>query len=216
MSRIHSFALSERWSSAANTDAFCDEAIENVHLACIAEGLSEKPGLGSASGIAVSSLIDAVKGMKGSPAATLISAVHGSEDRIRRKNEKKAGGFRDATHLSAAIIDDNLDCTILDTGEGNVLVISPAGVLIPRDFPKSSPMDPGPFPPSTGKKPSGQMFSIHSASRTSCNAPILFSCLSGISFFSSALPDCTHSYRRSGLRKLSAKTGRMWRPPAKS
>ena len=147
MSRIHSFALSERWSSAANTDAFCNEAVESVHLAGIAEGLSEKPGLGSASGIAVSSLIDAVKGMKGSPAATLISAVHESEARIQKKNEDKAGGFRDATHLSAAIIDDKLDCTILDTGEGNVLVISPDRVLVPRDLPKSSPADPGLFPP---------------------------------------------------------------------
>jgi serine/threonine protein phosphatase PrpC len=76
--------------------------------------------------------------MKGSPAATLDAAVHAIEARIRARKAGPAGAAHNRTHLSAGIVSDSLDSTILDTGEGNVLLITPDGIFIPRDYPHAS------------------------------------------------------------------------------
>ncbi len=160
MTRIHSFALSERWSSAPNTDAFCAEPVASIHLFGMAEGLSGRPGLGSASGIAISALIDTTRKMTSSPAETLVAALRESEARIQKKKGAPPGSVRDATRLSAAIVNDSLECTILDAGEGNALVITPETVSIPADFPKAShPFDPGPVTSGPAGKPGAQMIS---------------------------------------------------------
>jgi len=57
--------------------------------------------------------------MKGSPAAALDAAVNGIETRIRAQKAGTRGEARDGTHLSACIVSDSLDSTILDTGEGD-------------------------------------------------------------------------------------------------
>jgi len=144
MSRIHFFAISERWISAPNNDAFCAEKFGDYHLFSVAAGLSDQPGLDSASGIAISSLIDSVREMKGSPAAALDAAVNAIETRIRAQKAGTRGEARVGTHLSAGIVSDSLDSTILDTGEGDVLLITPDGIFIPRDYPHAS------TPPDTG------------------------------------------------------------------
>jgi serine/threonine protein phosphatase PrpC len=144
MSRIHFFAISDRWSSAPNNDAFSTEKFGDYHLFGVAAGLSDRPGLGSASGIAISSLIDSVREMKGSPAVALNAAVHATEARIRARKAGPPGEARYGTHLSAGIVSDSLDSTILDTGDGDVLLITPEGIFIPRDYPQAStPPDPG-------------------------------------------------------------------------
>jgi serine/threonine protein phosphatase PrpC len=146
MSRIHFFAISDRWSSAPNNDAFCAKKVGDYHLFGVAAGLSDQPGLDSASGIAISSLIDSVREMKGSPGVALDAAVHDTEARIRARKAAPPGEARDGTHLSAGIVSDSLDSTILDTGEGDVLLIARDGIFIPRDYPQeSTPPDPG-FP----------------------------------------------------------------------
>lgn len=138
MSRIHFFATSERWSSAPNNDAFCAEKVGDYHLFGVAAGLSDQHGLDSASGIAISGLIDSVREMKGSPAAVLLAAVHTIEARIKARKAGPPGSARNRTHLSAGIVSDSLDSTILDTGEGDVLLITPDGIFIPRDYPHAS------------------------------------------------------------------------------
>ena len=142
MTRLHFFALSERWISAANNDAFVAERFGDHHLFGIAEGLSDQPGLGSASGIAVSSAIDGMKGMiamKGSPADTLVAAVHESEARILKRLGGGKKTIRDATHLSAAVVDESLACTLLDTGEGHALLIGESGAFLPQEYPGTRP-----------------------------------------------------------------------------
>jgi len=136
MSRIHFFAMSDRWSSAPNNDAFCAEKVGDYHLFGVAAGLSDQPGPDSASSIAISGLIDSVREMKGSPAAALDTAVHAIEARIKARKAGPPGAAR--THLSAGIVSDSLDSTILDTGEGDVLLITPDGIFIPRDCPHAS------------------------------------------------------------------------------
>lgn len=153
MSGIHFFALSERWSSASNNDAFCAVKIGDYHIFGVAAGLSDQPGLDSASGIAISSLIDAVRGMKGSPAAALNAAVHDCEARIKARRAVSSGISRDSTHLSACIVNDSLESTILDTGEGDILLVTGEGIFVPRIYPKvSTPPDSGFLWPSGQKK----------------------------------------------------------------
>jgi serine/threonine protein phosphatase PrpC len=135
MAQVHFSALSDRWSSAANNDAFCAERIGKYHVFAIAEGLSDFPGAGSASGIAVSCLREIVQGRKGTPAALLEETVHESESRIIAHIGKSAEMARDATILSAGLVDDQLDCTILDIGEGNAYLIDTGHILIPQDYP---------------------------------------------------------------------------------
>ncbi len=135
MAQVHYFALSDRWVSAANNDAFCAEKIGKYHVFGVAEGLSDLPGSVSASGIAIACLKESVLGQAGSPAAVLEAAVHESETRISAHAEKSPGTVRDATHLSACLLDDELDCTILDIGEGNAYLISPNTIQVPMDYP---------------------------------------------------------------------------------
>lgn len=137
MTRLHFFALSERWIGAANNDAHVAEQFGDYHLFGIAEGLSDQPGLGSASGIALGAVIDGMKAMKGSPAEMLVTAVHESDARILKRLGKKPGTMVDATHLSACVVDESLVCTLLDTGEGIALLIGKDGVFLPQEFPGS-------------------------------------------------------------------------------
>ncbi|MDD1682148.1 MAG: protein phosphatase 2C domain-containing protein, partial [Methanoregula sp.] len=152
MTRIHFAALSERWSSAENHDAYVAEKIGDFYLFGVAEGLSDEPGPSPASRIAISSLIDSVRKMKESPAATLKTAVRESEERIHAQMAKSPVSSRAATHLSACIVNDTLECTVLDTGEGNVLLLGHDGIVIPGDHPKARyPADAGITLPAAGK-----------------------------------------------------------------
>jgi serine/threonine protein phosphatase PrpC len=153
MTRIHFAALSERWSSAENHDSSVAEKIGDFYLFGVAEGLSNEPGRTSASGIAISSLVDTVRKMKGSPAAALNTAVRESEERIHAQVARSPESSRDATHLSACIVSDALECTVLDTGEGNILLLGDGGIVIPRDHPKARyPADAGITLPAAGKE----------------------------------------------------------------
>ena len=72
-----------------------------------------------------------------SPVAALIAALHESDTRISAHAVKSPELARNETYLSACLIDDTLDCTILDTGEGYAYLISPDGICVPWDHPSS-------------------------------------------------------------------------------
>jgi serine/threonine protein phosphatase PrpC len=137
MAQLHFFAVSDRGVSTANNDAFCAEKIGNYHVFGVAEGRSDLSGSGSASTIAISSLRESAQIHKKSPSALLEGAVHQSETRIHMHAVKSPENIGDSTHLSACVIDDALNCTILDTGEGNAYLISPDSIHIPRGYPSS-------------------------------------------------------------------------------
>ena len=90
--------------------------------------------------------------MKGSPAAALDAAVHEIETRIRERKAWPPGKVRDGTHLIAGIVSDSLDNTILDTGEGDLLLITPDGIFIPRDYPHASTLPNPGLPVPSGKQ----------------------------------------------------------------
>jgi serine/threonine protein phosphatase PrpC len=163
MAQVHFFALSDRWVSAENNDAFCAEKIGKYHVFGVAEGLSDLPGSGSASGVAISSLRESVQRQKGSLAAVLEAAVYESETRINAQVGKTPGKIRDVTHLSACLIDDNLNCTILDTGEGNAYLISPDTIRVPVDYPASGQPE---VPDFLSRKPGEERKRVDMISRT--------------------------------------------------
>lgn len=153
MDGIHFGSLSERWIGAENHDAYVAEKIGDLHLFGVAEGLSDEPWKTSASGIAIASLIESVRKVGASPVEALKAAVHESDRRIHSELATPPESSRNATHLSACIVSDTLDCTILDTGKGNVLLLDRDGIAIPRDHPKARhPADAGIALPASGKE----------------------------------------------------------------
>jgi serine/threonine protein phosphatase PrpC len=137
MAEVHFSALSDRWVSADNNDAFCAEKIGKYYVFGVAEGMSDLPGESSASGIAISSLREFMQSPTGAPSEILAAAVHRIETRISAATGE-SGIARGSTHLSACLLDDALDCTILDTGEGNAYLIDPKAIRTPGDHPSSA------------------------------------------------------------------------------
>ena len=133
MTRLHFFALSDRGIRTTNNDAFCAEKIGNYYVFGVAEGQTDPASDDTASGIAVSSLRESVKSKKNLPALALAAAVHESDARISASAANSPERTRGATHLSACLIDDALECTILDTGEGNAYLISRDGIHLPGE-----------------------------------------------------------------------------------
>src|SRR5271157_1149065 len=114
MAQVHFSSLTDRWNGEANHDAFCTEKIGKYQIFGVAEGLSDLPGSSSASGIAISSLRESVKSRNVPPETILEAAVHDAEARIEMNARRTQGMGRDAAHLSACLLEDTLDCTILD------------------------------------------------------------------------------------------------------
>jgi len=135
MAEVHYYALTDRWSSGVNNDAYCAEKIGKYHVFAVAEGLSDLSGSVSSSGTAIGSLRDAVQTLDKPPAAVLEAALFDAESRIEKKVKASPGFENDAAHLSACLLDDALECTILDTGEGNAYVIDSNGIRVPRNYP---------------------------------------------------------------------------------
>ncbi|HTY14908.1 MAG TPA: PP2C family serine/threonine-protein phosphatase [Methanoregulaceae archaeon] len=135
MADVHYYALTDRWSSGSNNDAYCAEKIGKYHVFAVSEGLIDLPGSISSSGIAIDSLRRSVKTMDLPPAAVLETALFDAESRIERKVRTSPGFEKDATHLSACLLDDAMESTILDTGEGNAYVIDSDSIGIPQHHP---------------------------------------------------------------------------------
>jgi len=133
MAQLHFSALSERGIRSINADAFCAEKIGSYYVFGVAEGEADSGDEGTASSIAISCLRKSAESPAGSAAAVLARAVHESDARIGAHAAGFPDRIKDATHLSACLIDDNLECTILDTGEGNAYLVSHDSVQVPRE-----------------------------------------------------------------------------------
>jgi serine/threonine protein phosphatase PrpC len=133
MGQLHFSALSDRGIRSINNDAFCAEKIGNYYIFGVAAGEADPTFEGAASSTAIFCLKESAKNPTNPPAAILARAVHESDARIRAHAADFPDRKTDATHLSACIIDDTLECTILDTGEGNAYVISHDSIQVPRE-----------------------------------------------------------------------------------
>jgi len=138
MKHLHSFAISERGVSPTNDDNYCAETIGRYQVFAVAGGRAGKPAGREAGGIAMDALRKAVKALPGDPAGALVQAVTEADERIGALGRKDPGHTGTGTDLSACLIDEALDCTILDTGNGGVYYISRgSGIVIPREIPFS-------------------------------------------------------------------------------
>ena len=133
MAQVRFMALSERGIQDTNKDSFCAERIGNFSVFAVADGLAGHPAGRIASDIAISSLIRAVRKMDGSPRTTLENAVHDADREIRQQSEQSRERSGMGTQIVACLVDDNLDCTVLDTGDGSIYIINSDGITTPRD-----------------------------------------------------------------------------------
>jgi len=117
-------SLSERGLRPKNDDATFAGTIGKYTTFVIADGLPGHPDSGHVNTIAINTLINAVKSAEGRPQEALMAGIRAADTKVRDLAGKfqNPGGF--ATKLVACLIDDGLVCTALDTGEGNIHVIT--------------------------------------------------------------------------------------------
>jgi serine/threonine protein phosphatase PrpC len=135
MSSLHSSVVSERGMSATNNDALCNERIGRFQVFAVASGRTGRPSGKQAGEIAVAALRESVKDSPGDPAGALERALDRADERIGALGVKDREHSGTGTELSACLVDENTDCTILDTGNGGVYYISPRGIVLPREIP---------------------------------------------------------------------------------
>jgi serine/threonine protein phosphatase PrpC len=138
MARLHSFTLSERGLSVTNTDAICSEQIGGFQVFAVAAGRSGNPAGREAGEMAIASLREAVASFPHDAAGALAKTVDEADMRIGAlaTRDRKHTGM--GTELCACVVDDAMDCTILDTGGGGVYYCSPgSGILMPYEIPFS-------------------------------------------------------------------------------
>ncbi len=142
MGSVHFFALSERGLQGTNHDDYCAERIGAYEVFAVAGGNPGSSAGQQASEIAVTSLRDAVKKNSRDPAEILETAIADADAQIGAltPHDREHGM---GTDLCACLIDDNMDCTILDTGNGGVYHISPGiGIVFPSEIPFSENVHP--------------------------------------------------------------------------
>jgi serine/threonine protein phosphatase PrpC len=138
MTRVHSFSLSDKGLSERNNDALCDERIGSLRVCAVAGGREGRPAGTDAGRIAIDALRAAVKKNPDNPATALLDALVDADARIGAAGLQDRSHAGMGTHLSACIVDQDLDCTILDTGNGGVYYISPGtGIVTPGEIPFS-------------------------------------------------------------------------------
>jgi protein phosphatase len=134
MPQVHFSALSERGLQPDNEDAFYAGEIARFHVFAVAAGIGAEGSGKVASDMAIASFREAIESHPHSPREALGAAVTQVEERLRRGSA--AGGKRTplSTHLCAGIVDKDLVCTTLDTGDGSIYVIGESGISTPRQF----------------------------------------------------------------------------------
>ena len=134
MNAIRYASLSERGVRTTNDDAIAAEKLGAYHVFALASGDILRPGGQAASGIAIRCLEDEIRDAKGRPPSTLLaSAVLRADGEIRGESKRSGGREGMSTKLSACMIDRDLVCTILDTGEGGCYLIDPDSIRTPRE-----------------------------------------------------------------------------------
>jgi serine/threonine protein phosphatase PrpC len=134
MNSIRYATLSERGLRATNDDSICAEKLGSYHVFALADGDILRPGGQIASDIAIRCLRDEIRAASGRPPATLLtSALLKADNEIRMESKKSREREGMSTRLSACMIDSDLMCTVLDTGEGGSYFIGSDGIRIPGE-----------------------------------------------------------------------------------
>ncbi|HTY52582.1 MAG TPA: hypothetical protein VMB35_05260, partial [Methanomicrobiales archaeon] len=134
MNAIRYASLSERGVRATNDDAIIAEQLGEYHVFALASGDVLRPGGQVASDIAIRCLRDEIHDANGRPPPTILaSAVLRADTEIRAESKKSRDREGMSTRLSACMIDPEMICTLLDTGEGGACFVGPDRIRTPRE-----------------------------------------------------------------------------------
>lgn len=134
MNSIQYASLSERGVRATNDNSIFAEKMGAYHVFALADGDILRPGGQIASDIAIRCLRDEVRGASDRPPAMILaSAVLKADNEIRGESKRSRNRAGMSTELSACLIDRDMTCTVLDTGEGGCFFIGPDGIVTPRE-----------------------------------------------------------------------------------
>lgn len=134
MSRIEFFARSERGLRTHNDDAYCAEQVGDNFLFAVAGSPPGHLSCEIASRTAIEALKTAVVNRSGSSRDILIKGVRNADTEVRALSLKSHEHAGMTTKLVACLIDTPLECTVLDTGEGNCIVVSGSTIEPARRF----------------------------------------------------------------------------------
>ena len=107
-----------------NDDSLVAGRIGKYYTFIIADGLPGHPLGGAANEAAVTALSRAIGDAKGPAKDALAAGVRAADAAVRELSRKSPGHTGPATKLVTCLIDDNLQGTALDTGEGNCHLIT--------------------------------------------------------------------------------------------
>jgi serine/threonine protein phosphatase PrpC len=117
-------ALSERGLRTRNDDAYCAEKIGSHFVFALADGLAGHPYGDIASRTAIDALKKTVQDTKGSSREILETGIRKADEAVRALSLHSPSHVGLSTTLVACLMDDRNLCTVLDTGEGNCLVVT--------------------------------------------------------------------------------------------
>jgi serine/threonine protein phosphatase PrpC len=133
MSHISYFALSERGLRAINEDSYCAERIGDYYFFGVADGLGGHACGEVASGIAIDCLKNAMKSCGGDIKNVLRDAVFDADEQILTQSEQSPEKRGMATTFIAAIVDDNLNCAVVNVGDSRGHIITNNNIRTTKD-----------------------------------------------------------------------------------
>lgn len=127
------FALSERGLRAINEDSYCAERIGDCYVFGVADGLGGHTCGEVASRIAIDCLKNAMKSCGGDIKNVLRNAVFDADEQILTQSEQSPEKRWMATTLIAAVVDDNLNCVVVNVGDSRGHIITNNNIRTTKD-----------------------------------------------------------------------------------
>jgi PPM family protein phosphatase len=131
--KIYFSALSEKNNRNTNEDAYWAGRIGDYEVFVVADGLGGQAAGEVASGIAVECLKNAMKFCDDDLKKTLREAVHDADEQIIAYAQKFPDKKDMATTLIAAVVDNTLNCTVVNVGDSRAHIITGDDVKFTRD-----------------------------------------------------------------------------------
>lgn len=116
-----------------NEDSYCAERIGDYYVFAVADGLGGHAAGDVASAIAIECLRNAFKLNGGDPKHALQEAVSEADKQILVHGEKFPDSRGMATTFIAAVVDDELNCTVINVGDSRAHFITADDVTTTKD-----------------------------------------------------------------------------------
>jgi serine/threonine protein phosphatase PrpC len=116
-----------------NEDSYCAERIGDYYVFAVADGLGGHAAGDVASAIAIECLRNAFKLNGGDPKHALQEAVSEADKQILVHGEKFPDSRGMATTFIAAVVDDELNCTVINVGDSRAHFITADDITTTKD-----------------------------------------------------------------------------------